>query len=403
MDKDIEKCSLNGTFKTVKEEDHGFGLFTIRRLFRLLKIIFSKRVCVIFIFLICLMSLLHQFLIYHVGILPSGFYRVLGAKNWNAFWMQLLKAVLLILAICFVLSCKQYIINIFNVTSREILTDKLHNFYFNNNQFYFINTFKYTFTDNPDQRITQDIDKFCTQFSSIIDPFVTAPFTITYYSYNCFQTTGWIGPVSVFIVFLISVTINKLIMKPIVSKVILQEKFEGFFRFKHMFVRTNAESIAFQDANYAEMARTDMKLFSLIKTQQSLYLRQFPLDVAVSFSAYVGSIISYLILAYPIFSGQYNDISSVELSALISQSAFVSIYLISCFSSLINLSQTISEIGGLTHRVCEILDILNINHAASDEEEQNGSTKFKLKTGHFSGIELICLLVNLIFMYLLRS
>ncbi|KFM71989.1 ATP-binding cassette sub-family D member 4, partial [Stegodyphus mimosarum] len=172
-------------------------------------------------------------------------------------------------------------------------------------------------------------------------------------------------------------------MKPIVTKVVQQEKCEGNFRFKHMHVRTNAESIAFQDANIAELSRSDNKLVALIKIQQSLYLRQFPLNVAVKVFSYFGSIISYLILAYPIFSGTYDDLTPPELSALISKNAFVSIYLISCFSSLIDLSSQISEIGGLTHRVFEILDILNLNYEEDISDCSSKSSKFKMKSGEF--------------------
>jgi ATP-binding cassette subfamily D (ALD) protein 4 len=57
---------------------------------------------------------------------------------------------------------------------------------------------------------------------------------------------------------------------------------------------------------------------------------------------YLGSIISYLALAVPIFSGRYDDISPAELSSLISQNAFVCIYLISTFSTLVDLSSSVT-------------------------------------------------------------
>lgn len=367
------------------EKKHGFGIYTLQCLHKLIKVIVSRRVNVTFLVLICLMALLEQYLVYNVGMLPSGFYKVLGDKSWNAFWMQLLKAILLILAICSVLACKKYITNIFYVTAREVLTNKLHLMYFCKHKFYYLNNYRYTLADNPDQRITQDVDKFCKKFSTIIEPFVIAPFTISYYSYKCYDMTGWIGPFSAFLIFLISATLNKILMKPVIKKVVSQEKCEGFFRFKHMHVRTNAESIAFQDANFAELSRADSKLFALVRVQQNLYLKEFPLNFAVSVFSYTGSIVSYLILAYPIFSGKYDNFSSVDLSQLISQNAFVSIYLISCFSSLINLSTTIGETGGLILRVCTILNILNESHETKDKD--NNSCKFKLKPSLYSGMQ----------------
>ncbi|XP_015910314.1 lysosomal cobalamin transporter ABCD4 [Parasteatoda tepidariorum] len=375
MDIEAEKSSLyENHSSSSSSKSKGCGIFTIRRLKRILKIIFSAHLNIWLLVLICLFALLEQYLVYNVGIIPSGFYKVLGEKDLNGFWLQVLKASLIIIAICFVISCKKYIINVFYVSSREVLTDKLHSMYFNKNIFYIMNTFKYDFTDNPDQRITQDIDKFCKQFSSVINPFVIFPFTTAYYSYNCYQSTGWIGPVGIFLVFLISAVANRLLMKPIMNLIIKQEKCEGNFRFKHMHVRTNAESIAFQDANFSEFSRSEKKLLQLIGTQQSLYLREFPLDISVNIFSYIGSVISYLILALPIFTGKYDNLTPPELSALISVNAFVSIYLISCFSSIINISTTIGELGGLIHRVCEILDAMvpKDKKETSDKEFEGG-------------------------------
>ena len=46
--------------------------------------------------------------------------------------------------------------------------------------------------------------------------------------------------------------------------------------------------------------------------------RQFLLDFATNAFDYLGSILSYLALAVPIFSGVYDALTASELSALIS-------------------------------------------------------------------------------------
>ena len=38
-----------------------------------------------------------------------------------------------------------------------------------------------------DQRITQDVDKFSNQFSSIFSTLVISPFTVGYYTYQCYK------------------------------------------------------------------------------------------------------------------------------------------------------------------------------------------------------------------------
>ena len=50
--------------------------------------------------------------------------------------------------------------------------------------------------DNPDQRMTADVDVLCRNFGSIIADVVVAPFTIAYYTYDAFSRAGWIGPTS---------------------------------------------------------------------------------------------------------------------------------------------------------------------------------------------------------------
>lgn len=98
--------------------------------------------------------------------------------------------------------------------------------------------------------------------------------------------------------------------------------------------------------------------------------------VGVNTFDYLGSILSYVVIAIPIFSGVYGDLSPTELSTLVSkvrtppgdpscrtppwgpvltaphsiQNAFVCIYLISCFTRLIDLSTTLSDVAGYTHR-----------------------------------------------------
>lgn len=105
-------------------------------------------------------------------------------------------------------------------------------------------------------------------------------------------------------------------------------------------------------------------------------------SVGVNTFDYMGSILSYIVIAIPIFAGEYDGLTPGELSALVSkvsycklylmwwtsrqtqvsvvhnkriitclfQNAFVCIYLINCFTQLIDLSTTVSDVAGYTHR-----------------------------------------------------
>uniref|UniRef100_A0A674MRI7 ATP-binding cassette, sub-family D (ALD), member 4 n=1 Tax=Takifugu rubripes TaxID=31033 RepID=A0A674MRI7_TAKRU len=179
---------------------------------------------------------------------------------------------------------------------------------------------------------------------------IVSPFTLAYYTYHCFYSTGWIGPVSIFGYFVIGTFANKILMGPIVSTLFEQEKLEGDFRFKHMQIRVNAESAAFYRAGKVEHMRTNRRLQALLQIQKSLVKKELWLYIGVNTFDYLGGFLSYIIIAIPIFTGVYDRLTPGELSALISKNAFVCIYLINGFTQLIDLSTTLSDVAGYTHR-----------------------------------------------------
>jgi ATP-binding cassette subfamily D (ALD) protein 4 len=86
-----------------------------------------------------------------------------------------------------------------------------------------------------------------------------------------------------------------------------------------MLIRVNAESIAFQDGSRREGLKANESLEQLIQTQGRLYFRQFILNICINLYDYLGSILSYLILAVPIFSGAYDSLGPTDLTVIISQ------------------------------------------------------------------------------------
>ncbi|XP_054826413.1 lysosomal cobalamin transporter ABCD4 isoform X2 [Eublepharis macularius] len=245
------------------------------------------------------------------------------------------------------------------VSWRKVLTEYLHGYYFQGQVYYTVNM-QHEDIDNPDQRISQDVERFCKQLSSMASKVIVAPFTLAYYTYQCFRSTGWLGPVSIFGYFIVGTIVNKILMSPIVSKLVQQEKLEGDFRFKHMQLRVNAESAAFYRAGQVEHMRTNRKLQNLLQTQRELMGKELWLYIGINTFDYLGSILSYVVIAIPIFSGVYGDLDPAELSSLVSKNAFVSLYLIGCFSQLIDLSTTVSDVAGYTHRIGELQETLLI-------------------------------------------
>ncbi|XP_019407257.1 PREDICTED: ATP-binding cassette sub-family D member 4 isoform X5 [Crocodylus porosus] len=322
----------------------------LQRFLRIQAILFPKwssQNVLMFLTLLCI-TLLEQLVIYQVGLIPSQYYGILGSKDLYGFKTLTVIALLLIVVNSMLKSFDQFISNLMYVSWRKTLTEDLHCQYFEGQVYYTLNVL-HEDIDNPDQRISQDVERFCRQLSSMASKLIISPFTLAYYTYQCFHSTGWLGPVSIFGYFVIGTVVNKMLMSPIVSKLVQQEKLEGDFRFKHMQIRVNAEPAAFYRAGRVEHMRTDRRLQSLLQTQRELMGKELCLYIGINTFDYLGSILSYVVIAVPIFSGVYGDLTPTELSSLVSKNAFVSIYLISCFSQLIDLSTTVSDVAGYTH------------------------------------------------------
>ncbi|KAB1277858.1 ATP-binding cassette sub-family D member 4 [Camelus dromedarius] len=232
-----------------------------------------------------------------------------------------------------------------------------------------------------DQRISQDVERFCRQLSSMASKLIISPFTLIYYTYQCFQSTGWLGPVSIFGYFILGTMMNKMLMGPIVAKLMQQEKLEGDFRFKHMQIRVNAEPAAFFRAGHVEHMRTDRRLQRLLQTQRELISKELWLYIGINMFDYLGGILSYVVIAIPIFSGVYGDLSPTELSSLVSKNAFVCLYLTNCFTRLIDLSTTLSDVAGYTHRIGELQETLLDMSLKSKDDDILDESEWNLDRG----------------------
>uniref|UniRef100_A0A671KIB2 ATP-binding cassette sub-family D member 4-like n=1 Tax=Sinocyclocheilus anshuiensis TaxID=1608454 RepID=A0A671KIB2_9TELE len=322
----------------------------VQRFCRILKILFpswSNQSVRMFMTLLGV-TLSVQLVIYQVGLIPSQFYEVLSEKNYGKLKNLVLFAVMLILINSTLKSLDQYISSLLYVSWRKSLTEELHSTYFKGRVYYTLNVLCKDI-DNPDQRISQDVERLCKQMSTMASRLLISPFTVTYYTYQCFNRSEGCC------VFALK---DLILIGPIVSMLVEQEKLEGDFRFKHMQIRVNAESAAFYRAGKVEHMRTDRRLQMLLSTQRSLMNKELWLYIGVNTFDYLGSILSYIVIAIPIFAGDYDGLTPGELSALVSKNAFVCIYLINCFTQLIDLSTTVSDVAGYTHRIGELREVM---------------------------------------------
>jgi ATP-binding cassette subfamily D (ALD) protein 4 len=227
--------------------------------------------------------------------------------------------------------------------------------------------------DNPDQRITQDVDSLCRSLSTIIPLVVISPFTIGYYAYRTWQLTGYYGPLSIVIYFIVWTGLNKIFISAVSRTIFRQNICEGNFRFLHTQIRTYNEPIAFYNGGAFEHKRFDnyfVKILTPILYRRSI--QEFFLNLSVNLFQYVGSILSYLLLTVAIFAFHfYDNLPVSDLVSTISQTSFIIMYLIYRFSQLNNLTDELTLIAANTHRVQTLVEFMKNIDTTWSEKQSN--------------------------------
>ena len=365
-----------------KAKRYAFDSIFFKRFRLCLGIIFPSLICDSTLLLSVLLGLSvgQQLTIFNVGILPSSFMEVLGNKSESEMKSLVVKSFILIIGIAVFNSASKAVSGYLYVHWRNKLTMFLHRNYMRRSTHYFITneltktttSAKTTTTklDNADQRITQEVDKLCSLSSDIIAKVLISPLVIVYYSLKCFKVTGVTGPLVIYGYFVVGALINKILMSFIVNLIYKKEKREGDLRYKHMKIRTSSESIALNRSEANETHKLNQCFTELMSTQQKIVNMEILLNFSTNFIDYLGSIISYMVISVPIFAGKYNDLTPVKMSAVISKNAFVSMYLINCFSTLLDLSTQLTEISGYCHRIGELIETMQNHEQARIEEEK---------------------------------
>ncbi|KAJ2546824.1 hypothetical protein EV175_005458 [Coemansia sp. RSA 1933] len=358
----------------IQDQDHdqkqyAIGTVFIRRLVRIFQVLLHAKPTPSRIGLCCLLlvggKLLGEVVYYYAGKQPSEFYKVLGDKDRAAFFPLLVRCFMVVAIAGASKAVLEYIGGRLGVMMRSVLTQHTHQRYMAARRLYPL--VSQGAIDNPDQRIAQDIERFSSSAADALSELLIAPFLVAYYTVKCWSISGFFGPLSVYIYFALGALATRMAMPPVVRAVYRQEREEGNLRFSELRICTFAESIAFFGGEAREREAADGALGRVVTAQKKLLGKQLWLSLLTQVFSYLGSTVSYVIIAIPIFMGSYDDKSSSELGSIISLNAFVSIYLIYRFTVVIEQAKRLADVAGYTARIVQLWEELDaLDEGAGD-------------------------------------
>jgi len=186
---------------------------------------------------------------------------------------------------------------------RRWLTNHFMGEYFGERSFYKISNF-YPDIDNPDQRISQDLNSFCLESLNFFLLIISATSTVI-----AFSGVLWLISKPLVFFLLIYAVSGTLIAtgffgKKLVKLNYLQLQKEANFRFGLVRIRENAESIAFYQGEEREFNQTSQLFQVLYNNFNKLILWQrFYLGMFTNAYGYIPIILPFLVVGPSVFSG----------------------------------------------------------------------------------------------------
>jgi vitamin B12/bleomycin/antimicrobial peptide transport system ATP-binding/permease protein len=220
----------------------------------------------------------------------NDFYNALQQYDWGEFWWQFAIFGMIAAALIVVAVYSFYLRAILHIRWRRWLTGRFLHDWLNHQAYYRMQLSQQT-TDNPDQRIQEDLDSFATMTLGLSIGLLNAVVTLLSFLSILWVLSGALtiplGGVSITIpgymvfaalIYAVAGTmLTRWIGRPLIQLTFDQQRYEADFRFSLVRLRENAENVAFYrgearelDTFLSRFARVVMNWWGIIKRRKKL-------------------------------------------------------------------------------------------------------------------------------------
>jgi len=328
-----------------------------------------------FVFLI-IMGVIEILLNNVLGMFPSDMYLFFTQNKMEDFKYSLIKFSIMVLVISLVITIRIWITDRLSICYRNNLVLNIQDNYLRDNSFHDL-LIQDTSIDNPDARITQDVESWSNDCGIVLGKLSRMPFIIVYYFFLSYQLLGTLSVLICIAFSVLSMIITYFTMIPVARITYSYEAAQGSYRLSHTNMKENAELICLSNSQIMEQRLLSQKLDDVLLLQKSLANHSIPLNWVSTFFSYFGGLMEYICIFFFVFQKMSNK-SPSEIASFTSKAGFIVISFISGLCMILNVVQEISKLIGYGARInelCMILqehkDIVQISKNSEKIELQN--------------------------------
>ena len=223
-------------------------------------------------------------------------------------------------------------------------------------------------TDNPDQRISEDIGQFVSLTLQLIVGFLRQSVTLVAFSFVLWNLSGAItfelagneiviyGYMFWFTIVYSSVGtwLVHLVGRKLIGLQFNQQRYEADFRFAMMRVRENAESIAFYRGEKSELENFSWKFSDVIKNFRKLMTKTKHLNFYINGYAQLAVIVPIILAAPKYFTREMQLGGLMQTVSAFGRVQDALSFFIDAYATIANLAAVIHRLAGFTEHVQEV-------------------------------------------------
>ena len=298
----------------------------------------------------------------------NNFYNALQEYDWAEFWRQFAIFGGLALAFMLVSVYAAYLQRILHIRWRRWLTDRFLRDWLSNQAYYRLQL-NQARTDNPDQRIQEDLDRFATITLGLSLGLLSAVVTLVSFLSILWTLSGSLTiplgnaasiAIPGYMVFaaliyaVIGTVLTRWIGQPLVRLNFDQQRYEADFRFSMVRLRENAENVAFYrgearefDTFQTRFARVVMNWWGIIRRRKRLSWFTYGYDqLAIVFP--------YLVAAPRYFSKTIQLGGLMQIASAFRQVQESLSFIISSYTEIAEYQAVVQRLSGFRDRLDEI-------------------------------------------------
>ncbi|XP_077411297.1 ATP-binding cassette sub-family D member 3a [Vanacampus margaritifer] len=215
---------------------------------------------------------------------------------------------------------------------------------------------------NADQLLTQDVEKFCNSVVDLYSNLSKPLLDIGLYIFKLTSAIGAQGPAIMMSYLLISGLLLTRLRRPMGKMTVMEQCYEGEYRYVNSRLITNSEEIAFYNGNMREKQTIHTIFKKLVDHLHNFIFFRFTMGFVDSIIAkYIATVVGYLVVSRPFLNLSHPRHQSSTQSELLEdyyQSGRMLLRMSQALGRIVLAGREMTRLSGFTTRITELIKVL---------------------------------------------